>query len=69
MASLSYDDMLARKVAFGTPAQVVARIREIQAQLGIDGIVAALTPGGRIPAELEMQSLRLLTQEVIPALR
>ncbi len=69
MASLSYDDMLARKVAFGTPAQVVARIREIQAQLGIDGIVAELNPGGRIPAELEMQSLELLAREVIPALR
>ena len=69
MASLSYDDMLARKVAFGTPAQVIARIREVQAQLGIDGIVAELNPGGRIPAELETRSPRLLTHEVIPALR
>jgi alkanesulfonate monooxygenase SsuD/methylene tetrahydromethanopterin reductase-like flavin-dependent oxidoreductase (luciferase family) len=69
MASLSYDDMLARKVAFGTPSQVIARIRDLRGELGIDGIVAELNPGGRIPAELEMRSLELLTHEVIPALR
>jgi hypothetical protein len=61
--------MLARKVAFGTPSQVIARILDLRGELGIDGIVAELNPGGRIPAELEMRSLELLTHEVIPALR
>ena len=61
--------MLARKVAFGTPARVIDRLQQLREQLGIDGIVAELNPGGRISAELETQSLRLLTHEVIPALR
>ena len=69
MASLSYDDMRARKVAFGTPSRVVERILQVREELGLDGIVAELNPGGRIPEELETRSLRLLTHEVIPALR
>jgi alkanesulfonate monooxygenase SsuD/methylene tetrahydromethanopterin reductase-like flavin-dependent oxidoreductase (luciferase family) len=67
MAALSYDDILARKVAFGTPARVIDRLRQLQEELGLDGIVAELNPGGLIPAELETRSLRLLAHEVIPA--
>ena len=38
-------------------------------QLGLDGIIAELNPGGRIPLELETRSLRLLTHEVMPAFK
>jgi alkanesulfonate monooxygenase SsuD/methylene tetrahydromethanopterin reductase-like flavin-dependent oxidoreductase (luciferase family) len=69
MASLTYDDMLERKVVFGTPAAVVDRLRALRDQLGLDGVVVELNPGGRIAADLETRSLRLLTQEVMPALR
>ena len=69
MAGLSYDDMLARKVAFGTAAGVVERITELREQLQLDGVVVELNPGGRIPPELETRSLRILTHEVMPALR
>jgi alkanesulfonate monooxygenase SsuD/methylene tetrahydromethanopterin reductase-like flavin-dependent oxidoreductase (luciferase family) len=68
MAALSYEDILARKVVSGTPAHVIDRLAELRAQLGIDGIVAELNPGGLLPAELETQSLRLLAHEVLPAL-
>jgi len=67
MASLSYDDMLERKVAFGTPAAVVDRLSALREQLGLDGVVVELNPGGRIPSELETRSLELLTHEVMPA--
>jgi alkanesulfonate monooxygenase SsuD/methylene tetrahydromethanopterin reductase-like flavin-dependent oxidoreductase (luciferase family) len=69
MASLSYDDMLARKVAFGTPAGVIDRLTQLREELELDGIVAELNPGGRIPAELEARSLEILAREVLPALR
>lgn len=69
MAALSYDDILARKVAFGTARGVVDRLTELREQLGIDGVVAELNPGGRIPPALEARSLQILTQEVIPALK
>jgi alkanesulfonate monooxygenase SsuD/methylene tetrahydromethanopterin reductase-like flavin-dependent oxidoreductase (luciferase family) len=69
MASLSYDEMLARKVGFGTASEVIDRVTALREQLGIDGIVAELNPGGRIPPELEARSLELLAREVLPAFR
>jgi alkanesulfonate monooxygenase SsuD/methylene tetrahydromethanopterin reductase-like flavin-dependent oxidoreductase (luciferase family) len=69
MAKLSYDDILEKKVAFGTAAAVVDRLARLREELGLDGIVAELNPGGRIPPDLEARSLRILTHEVMPALR
>jgi alkanesulfonate monooxygenase SsuD/methylene tetrahydromethanopterin reductase-like flavin-dependent oxidoreductase (luciferase family) len=69
MASLSYEDIMARKVIFGTAPRVVDRLKELRDELGLDGVVAELNPGGLIPAELEARSLRLLAHDVLPALR
>ena len=69
MASLSYDDVLTKKVAFGTAAGVIDRLTYLRDELGLDGIVAELNPGGRISPELETRSLHLLTHEVMPAFR
>ena len=69
MANLSYDDILARKVVFGTPATVIDRLTQLRGALGLDGIIAELNAGGRIPAELETRSLQLLTHEVMPAFK
>ena len=43
--------------------------RCLQEELGLDGIVAELNPGGLIPAELETRSLELLTHKVMPAFK
>ena len=69
MASLSYEDILERKVVFGTAGSIIERLEELQEELGLDGVVAELNPGGRIPPELETRSLEILTREVLPALR
>jgi alkanesulfonate monooxygenase SsuD/methylene tetrahydromethanopterin reductase-like flavin-dependent oxidoreductase (luciferase family) len=69
MASLTYDDILARKVAFGTPARVIDRLKELREELGIDGIVAEPNPGGLIPADLETRSLEMLARDVMPAFK
>jgi alkanesulfonate monooxygenase SsuD/methylene tetrahydromethanopterin reductase-like flavin-dependent oxidoreductase (luciferase family) len=69
MASLTYEDILARKVVFGTAPAVSERLGRLRDELGLDGIVAELNPGGLIPPELETRSLRLLTHDVMPAFR
>ncbi len=69
MANLSYEDILAKKVAFGTAAGVIDRLTQLREELGIDGIVAELNPGGLIPLELETRSLQLLTHDVMPAFK
>jgi alkanesulfonate monooxygenase SsuD/methylene tetrahydromethanopterin reductase-like flavin-dependent oxidoreductase (luciferase family) len=68
LASLTYDDILATKVVFGTAPALVDRLTELREELGIDGIVAELNPGGLIPEARVLRTLRILTQEVIPAL-
>ena len=69
MANLTYEDILAKKVAFGTAKGVIDRLTQLREDLGLDGIVAELNPGGLIPAELETRSLELLTHEVMPAFK
>jgi alkanesulfonate monooxygenase SsuD/methylene tetrahydromethanopterin reductase-like flavin-dependent oxidoreductase (luciferase family) len=69
MANLSYDDILAKKVVFGTAPGVIDRLTQLREELGLDGVVAELNPGGRIPPELETRSLQLLTHEVMPAFK
>jgi alkanesulfonate monooxygenase SsuD/methylene tetrahydromethanopterin reductase-like flavin-dependent oxidoreductase (luciferase family) len=69
MAALSYDDILARKVVAGTPPRVIERLRGLRDDLGIDGVIVELNPAGLIPLELERRSLRLFTEEVLPALK
>jgi alkanesulfonate monooxygenase SsuD/methylene tetrahydromethanopterin reductase-like flavin-dependent oxidoreductase (luciferase family) len=69
MAALTYEDILERKVVFGTSASVVAKLRRLREELELDGIVAELNPGGLIPPELETRSLQILAEEVLPALR
>lgn len=67
LASLTYEEVLHTKVAFGTPPELVDRLTQLQEELGLDGVVAELDAGGLIPAERVQRSLRLLTHEVMPA--
>jgi alkanesulfonate monooxygenase SsuD/methylene tetrahydromethanopterin reductase-like flavin-dependent oxidoreductase (luciferase family) len=69
LTSLSYEEILHTKVAFGTAAELIERLSQLRDELGIDGIVAELDAGGQIPAERVQRSLRLLTHEVMPAFK
>jgi hypothetical protein len=69
MTSLTYEQILHTKVAFGTPAGLIERLSELQEELGVDGIVAELNSGGQIPPERVKRSLQLLTHEVMPAFK
>ena len=64
-SEVSYDELLDR-VAFGTPEAVVERLQEYQEQLGITGISLDVNPGGQIPPEQVVNSMRLLTEQVMP---
>ena len=66
---LSYDEILETRVAFGTAPALVDRLGALRDDLGLTGIVAELNPGGLLPVEPMHRTLRILTHEVIPALR
>jgi alkanesulfonate monooxygenase SsuD/methylene tetrahydromethanopterin reductase-like flavin-dependent oxidoreductase (luciferase family) len=65
ISEVSYDDVLHR-VAYGTPAAVVERLHEYQEALGITGVSLDVNPGGQIPYDRVVHSVRLLTEKVIP---
>lgn len=69
LSNLAYEQALKTRVAFGSAAGLVDRLTELREELGLDGIVAELNPGGLIPAELETRSLYILTHEVMPAFK
>ena len=69
LAALSYEEARREKVILGTPEQVAQRLRELQDELGIQGILAELNCGKRIPHDRVMRSLELLCREVMPHFR
>ena len=61
--------MLRTRVAFGTAAQLIARLTEIRDELGLDGIVVEPNPAGLIPRDLAARSLGVVAREVMPAFK
>jgi alkanesulfonate monooxygenase SsuD/methylene tetrahydromethanopterin reductase-like flavin-dependent oxidoreductase (luciferase family) len=66
LQTIDYDEALREKMIVGTPERVADRLTELREQLGINGILAELNPGGLIPHERVMNALGLLCEEVMP---
>jgi alkanesulfonate monooxygenase SsuD/methylene tetrahydromethanopterin reductase-like flavin-dependent oxidoreductase (luciferase family) len=64
---VTWDELRDERVIVGTPAQVGERLHELKNLLGLDGILAELNCGGKIPLPQVKQSLRLLCEDVKPA--
>jgi alkanesulfonate monooxygenase SsuD/methylene tetrahydromethanopterin reductase-like flavin-dependent oxidoreductase (luciferase family) len=69
VTSMSYEEILETRVAFGTAAHLVERLGAVRADLGLNGVIAELNPGGLLSMEQMLRTLRILTHEVLPALR
>ncbi len=69
LRTLTYDDVLRDNVIVGTPDSVGARLKQLQDDIGIDGILAELNCGGIIPHARVLNAIRLLCQEVMPRFR
>ena len=69
LAELSYERILETRVAFGTATSLIARLGRLREDLGLDGVLAELNPGGLLPMEQMRRTLDILAREVIPALR
>jgi len=69
LAALTYEDILESRVAFGDSGQLIDRLNTWRDELGIDGVVMELNAGGRLSEAQVMNSLRVLTHEVMPAFK
>ena len=67
--NLTFAAAMRDKVVIGGPDRVAARLLQLKSELGIDGILAELNFGAKIPPDMMMRSLRLLCEEVRPRCR
>lgn len=69
LEKLTYAEILDTKVIFGSPQRVIDRLAQFKEMLGLSGFTAELNPGGLLPPEAVHRSLKLLTEEVMPAFK
>ena len=69
LRTLTYADVLRGNVLVGSPQSVAEKLRQLQDEIGFDGILAELNCGGLIPHDRVLNALRLLCQEVMPRFR
>ena len=69
LQTIDYDEALREKMIVGTPDSVTDRLIALREEIGINGILAELNPGGLIPHDRVLTALRLLCQEVMPRFR
>ncbi len=56
-------------MAYGSPEEMIDRLGEFRDRMGVTGFLLDLNFGGQIPQELELNSMRLLTEKVMPAFK
>ncbi len=66
LEALTYEEALATQVLIDEPAGFTARLREVDEEIGLDGILAELNCGGHIPQDRVLNALKLLCEEVKP---
>lgn len=66
LQNLTYEDALRTQVLVGAPDSFTEGLRGLQEELGLNGILAELNCGGRIPHERVLNAIWLLCEEVKP---
>jgi alkanesulfonate monooxygenase SsuD/methylene tetrahydromethanopterin reductase-like flavin-dependent oxidoreductase (luciferase family) len=69
LATVSFDDLLRERLAYGTPRVVVDRLVQWRDTLGLSGFIMEPNVGGQIPQRQVLDSIRLFAEEVVPELR
>jgi alkanesulfonate monooxygenase SsuD/methylene tetrahydromethanopterin reductase-like flavin-dependent oxidoreductase (luciferase family) len=68
LAEITYDEILSDYAVFGTPESVADRLLELREQLGFSTLSTWMNPGGQIPDERVLKSMRLFAERVAPRL-
>ena len=66
--SMTYDDWLRDKVAYGTPEAVTDKLNSLGEELGLDQVMFEINFGNLIPLEKQANSLQLMMEQVAPNL-
>ena len=69
LSTVTYDDLLRDRVAYGTPDAVVERLKNAHNRLRLSGVIAEVNVGGLIPKDQVLKSLGLFAERVVPAFK
>jgi alkanesulfonate monooxygenase SsuD/methylene tetrahydromethanopterin reductase-like flavin-dependent oxidoreductase (luciferase family) len=67
LRSLRYEDGLRDHALVGTPDTIAKRVKVLQKEIGLSGILAELNCGGLIPHRQVLSAMQLLCNEVKPS--
>jgi alkanesulfonate monooxygenase SsuD/methylene tetrahydromethanopterin reductase-like flavin-dependent oxidoreductase (luciferase family) len=62
----SYTAALDANVLIGTPDRIAAKLKALESEIGLSGLLAELNCGGLIPHDRVLNAMRLLCEEVMP---
>lgn len=66
MRRRTYEEALEFNLLIGTPDSVTDKLKALQAEFGLSGILAELNCGGLIPHRDVVNAMRLMCEEVMP---
>ncbi|HXT80150.1 MAG TPA: LLM class flavin-dependent oxidoreductase [Acetobacteraceae bacterium] len=67
LSTITFQEALLGSVLIGTPDDVAKKLKSLQDDLGLNGVLLELNCGGRVAHNRELEALRLLCREVMPA--
>ena len=68
LKAMTYEDVLASMVVYGTPESVVERLQELQEELGLTQVIYEVNFGCNVPLEHQIKAVRLINEKVAPNL-
>jgi hypothetical protein len=66
LRNIDYDEALRANALVGSPDKIAEKLRSLQAEFGLCGILAELNCGGLIPHDRVLTAMRLLCEAVKP---
>lgn len=69
LSGVTYEDLLEQRLAYGSPATVTKKLKNLINELGLDGVIMEPNVGGGLTEDMVLNSIRLYAEEVAPQLR
>ena len=66
LQAMSYEDVLANTVIYGTAESVVERLQQLQEELGLTQIIYEVNFGCNVPLEHQIKAVKLINENVVP---
>lgn len=64
---ITYDEIYEQQAIYGTPQEMIAKIRWLQAETGCNNLLCWMNAGSRLTQEQVLRSMRLFATEIMPA--